>query len=197
MATIRERKKGDGSAVFHTQVRMSGFPSRTASFPARRMAERWAKTIEGRAAKARWLHVARESALTASKDRSAEACGRDAGDPGRVPRQVLARDLRAIDAGLETLGGDREGEAVHPLTGDREPVPLRAEPRVHHRAQGVALGLAQSLRWREQVERIPRTRAIPSGGRARAVAGADCEGSRALHVFTVIALSTAARAGSS
>jgi hypothetical protein len=46
MATIRERKKGDGSAVFHTQVRMSGFPSRTASFPARRLAERWAKTIE-------------------------------------------------------------------------------------------------------------------------------------------------------
>jgi hypothetical protein len=26
---------------------MSGFPTRTASFPTRRMAERWAKTIEG------------------------------------------------------------------------------------------------------------------------------------------------------
>lgn len=46
MAAIRERKKADGSAVFHVQVRQSGFPSRTASFPTRRLAERWAKTIE-------------------------------------------------------------------------------------------------------------------------------------------------------
>ncbi len=41
MPTIRERK-----GRFHVQVRMSGFPSRTASFPTRRQAERWAKTIE-------------------------------------------------------------------------------------------------------------------------------------------------------
>ena len=41
MATIRER-----GGRFHVQVRMSGFPSRTATFPTRRAAERWAKTIE-------------------------------------------------------------------------------------------------------------------------------------------------------
>lgn len=41
MATIRER-----GGKFHVQVRMSGFPARTASFPTRRLAERWAKTIE-------------------------------------------------------------------------------------------------------------------------------------------------------
>jgi integrase len=46
MAAIRERKKADGSAVYHVQVRQAGFPSRTASFPTRRLAERWAKTIE-------------------------------------------------------------------------------------------------------------------------------------------------------
>jgi hypothetical protein len=39
--TIRER-----AGQFHAQVRMSGFPTRTASFPTRRMAERWAKTVE-------------------------------------------------------------------------------------------------------------------------------------------------------
>jgi integrase len=39
--TIRER-----AGQFQVQVRMSGFPTRTASFPTRRMAERWAKTIE-------------------------------------------------------------------------------------------------------------------------------------------------------
>lgn len=41
MPTIRER-----GGQFQVQVRMSGFPTRTASFPTRRMAERWAKTIE-------------------------------------------------------------------------------------------------------------------------------------------------------
>lgn len=41
MPTIRER-----GGRFHVQVRMNGFPSRTASFPTRRQAERWAKTVE-------------------------------------------------------------------------------------------------------------------------------------------------------
>jgi integrase len=41
LPTIRER-----GGKFHVQVRMSGFPARTASFPTRRQAERWAKTVE-------------------------------------------------------------------------------------------------------------------------------------------------------
>ncbi len=41
MPTIRAR-----GGRFHVQVRMSGFPARTASFPTKRQAERWAKTIE-------------------------------------------------------------------------------------------------------------------------------------------------------
>jgi integrase len=41
MPTIRQR-----GGQFHVQIRMAGFPSRTASFPTRRLAERWAKTIE-------------------------------------------------------------------------------------------------------------------------------------------------------
>jgi integrase len=45
VAAIREREKR-GKPVFHVQVRMRGFPARTASFPTRRLAERWAKTIE-------------------------------------------------------------------------------------------------------------------------------------------------------
>jgi len=32
MAAIRERRKADGTTVFHVQVRLSGFPARTASF---------------------------------------------------------------------------------------------------------------------------------------------------------------------
>ena len=46
MATIRERAKARGVRVFHAQVRQTGFPARTASFPTQRQAERWAKTIE-------------------------------------------------------------------------------------------------------------------------------------------------------
>jgi len=41
MPTIRER-----AGKFHVQVRMHGFPSRTASFTTRRLAERWATTVE-------------------------------------------------------------------------------------------------------------------------------------------------------
>jgi hypothetical protein len=53
MASIRERKKRDGSSVFAVQVRQRGFPAITATFPTIRMAQRWAKTkeaemIEGR-----------------------------------------------------------------------------------------------------------------------------------------------------
>ena len=45
MANIRERRRGD-KQVFQVQVRMAGYPSRTATFPTKRLAERWAKTIE-------------------------------------------------------------------------------------------------------------------------------------------------------
>src|SRR5882724_6026676 len=41
MPTIRHR-----GGKFHVQIRMAGFPARTASFPTRRLAERWATTIE-------------------------------------------------------------------------------------------------------------------------------------------------------
>jgi len=46
MPTIRARAKKDGKRVFHTQVRVAGFPARTASFTTRRAAERWAMTVE-------------------------------------------------------------------------------------------------------------------------------------------------------
>ena len=45
MANIRERQRG-GKRVFQVQVRMAGFPARTATFPTRRLAERWATTTE-------------------------------------------------------------------------------------------------------------------------------------------------------
>jgi hypothetical protein len=47
VATIRPRKKQDGSTSYHVMVRLTGFPTRTASLPTRRAAKRWAATIEG------------------------------------------------------------------------------------------------------------------------------------------------------
>jgi integrase len=49
VATIRARTKKFSDktvTVYQVQVRMSGFPTRTASFPNKRLAERWAKTVE-------------------------------------------------------------------------------------------------------------------------------------------------------
>jgi integrase len=58
MPTIRERLAADRKKAFHVQVRMSGFPSRTASFPTRRAAERWAKTIEAEMIEGRHFRTA-------------------------------------------------------------------------------------------------------------------------------------------
>lgn len=71
MPTIRERAKGDGTRIFHVQVRMSGFPARTASFPTRRQAERWAKTVEAEMIEGRHFRgtEARRRTVAAAIDR--------------------------------------------------------------------------------------------------------------------------------
>lgn len=77
MASIRERtKKQNGKAVvvFHVQVRMTGFPSRTASFPTKREAERWAKTVEAEMIEGKHFRnsEARRRTLAAAIDRYME-----------------------------------------------------------------------------------------------------------------------------
>ncbi len=46
MASIRERKKQDGTTVYHCQVRMAGYPARTASFTTLAKARKWVTTVE-------------------------------------------------------------------------------------------------------------------------------------------------------
>jgi integrase len=46
VAAIRERRKADGTTVYHVQVRVAGFPARTASFRTKALAKKWATTIE-------------------------------------------------------------------------------------------------------------------------------------------------------
>lgn len=71
MATIRERHKSGGIRVFNVQVRMAGFPARSASFPTRRLAERWAKTIEAEMIEGRHFRntEARRRSIGAAIDR--------------------------------------------------------------------------------------------------------------------------------
>lgn len=74
MAAIRERKKSDGTSVFHVQVRQAGFPARTASFPTRRLAERWAKTVEAEMIEGRHFRTteSRRRSVAAAIDRYTE-----------------------------------------------------------------------------------------------------------------------------
>ena len=74
MATIRERAKADGTRIFQVQVRMSGFPTRTASFRTRRQAERWSKTFEAEMIERRHSRgaEARRRTVAAAIDRHVE-----------------------------------------------------------------------------------------------------------------------------
>jgi integrase len=46
MATVTKRKNADGTVSYKVQVRVQGFPARTASHKTERAAKRWASTIE-------------------------------------------------------------------------------------------------------------------------------------------------------
>jgi integrase len=74
MPTIRERAKADGTRIFHVQLRLAGFPARTASFPTRRHAERWAKTVEAEMIEGKHLRnvEARRRTLADATDRYLE-----------------------------------------------------------------------------------------------------------------------------
>jgi integrase len=90
MATIRERAKADGTRAFHVQVRMAGFPARTASFSTKRHAERWAKTVEAEMIEGRHFRSveARRRTLADAIDRYLEREGPKLRD-GRMHKSTL------------------------------------------------------------------------------------------------------------
>jgi integrase len=95
--TIRERTKkqnGKTVTVFHVQVRMSGFPARTASFPTRRQAERWAKTVEAEMIEGKHFRSveARRRTLGEAIDRY---CTEELGLPAGADQKASAAFLRA------------------------------------------------------------------------------------------------------
>ena len=90
MATIRERAKGDGTRAFHVQVRMAGYPARTASFSSKRQAARWAKTVEAEMIEGRHFRSAeaRRRTLAEAIDRYLEHEAPKLRD-GRMQRSTL------------------------------------------------------------------------------------------------------------
>ena len=90
MATIRERAKADGTRAFHVQVRIAGFPARTASFSSKRHAERWAKTVEAEMIEGRHFRSAeaRRRTLAEAIDRYLEHEAPKLRD-GRMQRSTL------------------------------------------------------------------------------------------------------------
>ena len=92
MPTIRERVKKDGKRVFHTQVRVAGFPARTASFTTRRAAERCATTIEAEMIEGKHFRSveARRRTLAEAIDRYlAEVAAAASATPGRGTARLL------------------------------------------------------------------------------------------------------------
>ena len=104
MASIRERKKQDGSSVFAVQVRQRGFPAITATFPTIRMAQRWAKTKEAEMIEGRHFAAPRRAGAPSPKlsiDTRAKSC------PRSVRRTCTARRCRGGSARSATSNSRR------------------------------------------------------------------------------------------
>ena len=84
MAAIRER-----GGRFHVQVRMAGFPARTATFPTRRQAERWAKTVE-----AEMIEGKHFRSVEARRRTLAEAIDRYLAEESPRKKDAATRDMR-------------------------------------------------------------------------------------------------------
>ena len=225
MATIRERAKGDGTRAFHVQVRMAGYPARTASFSSKRQAERWAKTVEAEMIEGRHFRSAeaRRRTLAEAIDRYLEHEAPKLRD-GRMQRSTLPwwreklgrfklcditpaliaqyRDKLAA----ETYRRARPGAKRSSLKAGEEAREFKRKPNTINNSL-VSLGRIFSVARREwhwithnPMEGVAK---LPAGpGRVRYLSEderqrllAETVKDPQLHVLVVMGLSTAARAG--
>ena len=225
MATIRERAKADGTRAFHVQVRIAGFPARTASFSSKRHAERWAKTVEAEMIEGRHFRSveARRRTLADAIDRYLEREGPKLRD-GRMHRSTLPwwREklghfkLCDITPPLiaqyrdklvaETYRRARPGAKRSSLKAGEQAREFKRKPNTINNYL-VSLGRVFSVARREwhwitqnPMEGVAKLSAGP--GRVRFLSEderqrllTETAKDRQLHVLVVMALSTAARAG--
>ena len=225
MATIRERAKGDGTRAFHVQVRMAGYPARTASFSSKRQAARWAKTVEAEMIEGRHFRSAeaRRRTLAEAIDRYLEHEAPKLRD-GRMHRSTLPwwREklghfkLCDITPPLiaqyrdklvaETYRRARPGAKRSSLKAGEQAREFKRKPNTINNYL-VSLGRIFSVARREwhwitqnPMEGVAKLSAGP--GRVRFLSEderqrllTETAKDRQLHVLVVMALSTAARAG--
>ena len=225
MATIRERAKGDGTRAFHVQIRMAGYPARTASFSSKRQAERWAKTVEAEMIEGRHFRSAeaRRRTLAEAIDRYLEHEAPKLRD-GRMQRSTLPwwREklgrFKLCDITPALIAQYRDKLAAEPYRRAR-PGAKRSSLKAGEQARAfkrkpntinnylVSLGRIFSVARREwhwithnPMEGVAKLSAGP--GRVRYLSEderqrllAETVKDPQLHVLVVMALSTAARVG--
>lgn len=225
MAAIRERKKADGSVVFHVQVRMSGFPARTASFPTKRQAERWGKTIEAEMIEGRHFRTAesrrRTVAQTIDRYLEEELPKKRSGDMHRICLRWWKEKLGQIKLGDVTpaILVEYRGKLARETYTRSDPKAKRTElkkgdePRKYTRSNSsvnrylaclshVFTVARKEWHWvgHNPFDGVSKLR--ESKGRVRYLSEdertrllAQTESDKTLHALVVLALSTAARAG--
>jgi integrase len=218
MPTIRERGN-----KFHVQVRMGGYPARTASFPTRRLAERWAKTVEAEMIEGKHFRSveARRRTLAEAIDRYLEQVVPKLRD-GRMHRQnlpwwrVKLGHLKLAEITSALLVEYRDKLATETYTRAKpqsKRSPVKGELRRFRRRPNtvnnylVPLGALFTTARREwhwishnPMEGVSK---LPTGGGSFRFLSDEERGrlltetakDPQLHTFTLLALSTAARAG--
>ena len=225
MATIRGRAKADGTRAFHVQVRMAGFPARTASFSTKRQAQRWAKTVEAEMIEGRHFRSAeaRRRTLAEAIDRYLEHEAPKLRD-GRMHRSTLPwwrgklGRLKLWEVTPALIAEYRDKLAAEPYrrarpSAKRSSLKAGEEAREFKRKPNtinnylVSLGRIFSVARREwhwiahnPMEGVAKLSAGP--GRVRYLSEDERQRLLAetakipqLHTLVVLALSTAARAG--
>jgi integrase len=217
MANIRVRLN-HGKPVFNVQVRRAGFPSRTATFPNRRLAERWAAKIEVEMAEGRHFRdiEARHRTLADAIDRYTEHHLPQLRN-GRMNREVLPYwrmqlgHLKLCDITPALLVEHRDKLFAEPFV--RAKSPEGEAPRLFRRKPNTVNNYLRPLsrvftlakkEWHwitvnpmEGVSKLPtdneRIRYLTEDERTSLLA--ETAKVPQLHVLVVLALTTAARAG--
>jgi integrase len=209
LATIRARKDKQGTMHFHVQVRMLGYPSRTATFPTRRMAERWAATVEAEMIEGRHFKNAGARRHTLS-----EAINRYSAEEAPKKRDVRTRLIR-LRWWKEQLGHLKLADVTADILADhrgkleREPAREGGKARKPATVNRYLAYLSHVFtvakkEWRwidsdpfESVSKLPeskgRIRFLTEDERARLLE--ETAKDAQLHLLVVLALATASRAG--
>jgi integrase len=211
MASIRSKRRSDGSVSFHVQVRIKGHPPQTASFPRKTDAKRWGEETEAAIRQRRYFDV-----FEAERHTAAETIDRFISDvlPNR-PKQ--RRDL------LSHLGWWRLEVGAHllseltpsVLSAARDKLSKGKTVRKTKRAPATVLRIMASMSavlkvaerdwgWIDSSPMAKISKPVASRGRVRFLSAGERTslltacielGHPYLHTIVVIAMSTGMRLG--